>query len=58
MMREWRLKAIERRAVPKDSDGHPELHDGDIPVRVDGRIIHMTEEEWKANRDNDNLPEV
>lgn len=46
MLREWRLGAIARRNIPKDHDGHPVLQEGTIPVRKDGRVVYMTEEEY------------
>ena len=48
-MAEWRRLAISRRAIDKDSDGEPLSStnpDANIPVRVSGRNILMTRDEY------------
>jgi hypothetical protein len=46
----WRQHCLNMRDVPKDEDGEPlgPLEPGrDIPVRVNGRTVYMTEAEWR-----------
>ena len=44
---EWRSERSELREVEKDSDGSPELCYGTIPVRINGTIVMMSEEQYE-----------
>lgn len=49
-LEQWRLECISRRDIVKDSDGCPEeWYDSpaNIPVRVNGATVMMTEEEYQ-----------
>ena len=52
MLSFWRDECVNLRAVPKDEDGNIE-QEGDIPVRINGRIVMMTEEQYDTYKESD-----
>lgn len=51
-LRLWREECVALRGVPKNHDGGLDDEDPEknVPVRIDGAIVMMTEEEWRAWR--------
>lgn len=55
-MKEWRDERVAVRDLPKDSDGEVEEENGkNIPVRIHGRIVMMSEDEYYKWRENEGL---
>lgn len=50
---DWRNEMITRREIPKDHDGHDEydVPNCNIPVRINGRIIMMSEPQFNAYKE-------
>jgi hypothetical protein len=50
---DWRNEMIARRDIPKDHDGHnEEMEEGkDIPVRINGRTVYMTEVQFSIYKE-------
>lgn len=47
MLAEWRAACIDMRDVPKDSDGDPMDAMGTIPVRINGAVVMMSDEQYE-----------
>lgn len=54
----WRAECLAMRGQPLDSDGTLEEPDKDIPVRILGATVMMSDDEWRAYRDAQGLPYV
>ena len=54
MLEKWRNECVGLRNKPKDHDGSIEEQDenANIPLRVNGRIVMVTEEEFYAEKEN------
>jgi len=50
---DWRNEMIARREIPKDHDGHNEYDEPNcnIPVRINGRIVMMSEPQFHAYKE-------
>lgn len=54
---EWRKACVALRSKPKDHDGYlsdDEPEGAYIPVRINGVVKHLTEEEWEAYKEERN----
>lgn len=49
-VREWVADSKAKRGLPMDGDGNLECADGHIPVRVDGAVVYMTDEQYAEHR--------
>lgn len=53
MLKEWWEAGIERRSLDKDHDGcEAPTPDRNIPIRVNGVTVMITQEEWEARNNN------
>ena len=54
----WRNEMVARRSISKDHDGHDAaIEEGkDIPVRINGRIIYMTEPQFNIYKEKHDKP--
>ena len=52
MLGEWRAGCVQRRGTPMNRDGYSEesIPGADIPMRVNGRIVMMTTEQYEDYR--------
>ena len=55
LLKTWRDNCISRRGIAKDHDGCPEewvTADANIPVRINGAVVMMTEENYTEYKEN------